>query len=541
VSVSGELLSGSDFTWAFAYVLLAAYFAVLAVRRPNEGVVYAVFSAGCIAIAGYSFCSAMHYRALDPLVAADWNRRAFVCAPPGSAMICHAVAIYGRLPPRARRWLFACTYVPAFAFTIAAASGLLFPPGTPTLITALDGTIRQRFTVVPALVAYEVWMAATMTWVLVTVVRAALAGAKEAMLASFGGLLLAACIVHDGLAVHGVLRSVILSEHGFSAFALGLSYTLLARHERVADELLAKGVELRRRARAIRRAYEELRAAQEELVRKEQLAVVGEIAAVVSHEVRNPLAIITNAVAGLRRETTSAEDRATLLTIVDEETERLNRLVGDLLRYARPFVVERRTLALDALVNRACEIAAAPPFGGHVTLQRPTFSVALPEVQGDADLLRQVLDNLVQNACQAMATGGTLTVRVEPKDEAGAAGVVIAIADTGEGMNTLVRSRARTPFFTTRPGGTGLGLAICDRIVKGHGGVLSIESRSGEGTEVRVWLPAGVIEGPSLLRTSNPPAEPLLMTSRGTPLPPSRPAPPSASSVRSASGGAERE
>jgi signal transduction histidine kinase len=117
--------------------------------------------------------------------------------------------------------------------------------------------------------------------------------------------------------------------------------------------------------------------------------------------------------------------------------------------------------------------------------------VAVAPIHGDANLLRQVLDNLVQNACQAMADGGTLTLRAEPAREAGEDGVAIEIGDTGEGIDTQIRSRVGTPFFTTRPSGTGLGLAICDRIVTAHGGTLSIESRSGEGTVVRVFLPAG--------------------------------------------------
>ncbi len=90
-----------------------------------------------------------------------------------------------------------------------------------------------------------------------------------------------------------------------------------------------------------------------------------------------------------------------------------------------------------------------------------------------------------------MSVGGILTVRVHAATEDGVDGLAVDIIDTGEGMDTQVRTRARDPFFTTRPSGTGLGLAIVDRIVDAHGGQLAIESRAGEGTTVTVFLPHG--------------------------------------------------
>jgi signal transduction histidine kinase len=211
-----------------------------------------------------------------------------------------------------------------------------------------------------------------------------------------------------------------------------------------------------------------------------------------------------------------------LLSILEEETDRLNRLVGDLLRYARPFSIERRLLDLDALLARALELVHNHPNVKLEAEDRGEGSV-LPEVYGDPDLLRQVFDNLVQNACQAMTDGGTLTVRVSATEDDGVAGATIEIIDTGEGMDTQVRSRARTPFFTTRPGGTGLGLAICDRIVTAHGGYLSIKSRAGEGTIVGVFLPAGrKSDTPSVVQSSKPPRPstgPTTTPALGTPMP----------------------
>ncbi len=107
-----------------------------------------------------------------------------------------------------------------------------------------------------------------------------------------------------------------------------------------------------------------------------------------------------------------------------------------------------------------------------------------PKIWADPNLVRQVIDNLIANAIQAMSGGGALTVTLVNLELEGARGVELQIQDTGEGMDTQVRARALDPFFTTRPSGTGLGLAIVARIVDAHGGVLRIKSKAGAGTVI---------------------------------------------------------
>jgi signal transduction histidine kinase len=113
-----------------------------------------------------------------------------------------------------------------------------------------------------------------------------------------------------------------------------------------------------------------------------------------------------------------------------------------------------------------------------------------------------VFDNLIDNAVQAMAGDGTLTVRLRTGTIDDASGLAIDVIDTGEGMDTLVRKRAKDPFFTTRPSGTGLGLAIVDRIVEAHGGRFHIESHAGEGTTATVLLPYGIPSEPPAAASS---------------------------------------
>ena len=179
-----------------------------------------------------------------------------------------------------------------------------------------------------------------------------------------------------------------------------------------------------------------------------------------------------------------------LLSILEEETSRLNRLVSDLLSYARPITPQRRRLLLlDLLQQTAARVDSE---GADISCDETS---ARGQVWGDPDLLRQVFDNLVINAVQATGQGGAVVLAVRPQTRKGRDGYVVTITDDGEGMDTTIRNRAKDPFFTTRPTGTGLGLAIVGRIVDAHGGEMTFDSRAGEGTTVSVFLPLGMDRG----------------------------------------------
>jgi signal transduction histidine kinase len=326
---------------------------------------------------------------------------------------------------------------------------------------------------------------------LVVLGQSYLRGRREAVSvtsAAFLGITLG----YDALGQLGVTLAPRLSPLGWVVFVAGVIMTLFGRFTALRGQLEERAQELNDRARDLARAYADLRAAQDELVRKEQLAAVGELSAVVAHEVRNPLAIISNAVATLRRHGISEEDRGTLLAILDEETTRLNRLVGDLLRYARPITLERQLIGLRELVERGVTLAE-----GKIGLDIELVETDPTErIWADQNLVRQVIENLIDNAIQAMSGGGLLTVTLANGVLDGAPGVEIQIADTGEGMDTEVRARALDPFFTTRPSGTGLGLAIVARIIDAHGGTLRIRSKAGAGTVMHVFLPRAAAESP---------------------------------------------
>jgi signal transduction histidine kinase len=469
-----DLLATVLTTTAAIELFAALLFALAFVRRPadRESGVAAVL---CISAFEHAAGSLFALHAKQPAAALAAERVAGLGLGLALAMGVHFALAYRGKPPSWRA--LAAGYAVAAWFAVLALRGRLSP-------TAAQGVGAQGLFDAPAYVAAAV-AAASM---LVLVAREYIGGRRGALGVVVGTAILLAAMINDVGVASGAFASGYMADAGLAAFVIGIATMPSARYAAVTQELERSTEELRSRTHELRRSYQDLRTAQEELVKKEQLAVVGELAAVIAHEVRNPLAIIANAVSGLRKHAISREDHATLLGILDEETSRLNRLVTDLLRYARPVNVQRSNIGLGDLLERALSLANT----GAKSIRRE-LKVEAHEARmwGDANLLRQVFDNLIDNAVQAMGSAGALTVRVRVDSEDGVDGLAVDIIDTGEGMDTQVRSRALDPFFTTRPSGTGLGLAIVDRIVDAHGGRLAIDSRTGEGTTVTVFLPHG--------------------------------------------------
>jgi signal transduction histidine kinase len=223
---------------------------------------------------------------------------------------------------------------------------------------------------------------------------------------------------------------------------------------------------------------------QQQLVEHERLAALGELSAVVAHEVRNPLGAIFNAVATLRRFLEPNTPAHTLVTIVAEEANRLNRIVDDLLDFARPASPLLQPVPLEPLLQEAVRIATS---GEPRVRVEWALEPDVPPVPVDERMMRQAFINLAINAVQAMPQGGTLRVSARRCPEQ--PGAVVEFSDTGLGIPPELRERLFKPFFTTKATGTGLGLAIVQRTLDAHSGTIRIDSPPGGGTTFRLVLP----------------------------------------------------
>jgi signal transduction histidine kinase len=263
--------------------------------------------------------------------------------------------------------------------------------------------------------------------------------------------------------------------------------------------LLAAALGERRRAQArvsmlnqeLRQSLTMLARTQSELVSRERMAALGELAATMAHEVRNPLGAIANCVSALRhlpgRRVHPQEEE--VLGIITEEVQRLDELVRGLLDFARPVQPQPRPEPLESVMEGALSAALrAQGSGAPITVQREV-AADLPPALVDVQLLHVALSNLFTNALQAMPQGGDLNVRIEREEDTEAPRLRLSISDTGPGMTPEIQQRIFEPFFTTRATGTGLGLPIVRRIVEGHSGEVEVRSTHGQGTTFTVRLP----------------------------------------------------
>jgi len=235
--------------------------------------------------------------------------------------------------------------------------------------------------------------------------------------------------------------------------------------------------------RDLKLSYQELARAQASLVDRERLAAVGEFAAVVAHEVRNPLGVIFNVLAMLRKLLHEGE-AVSLVDILREESERLNQIVSDLIDFARPHPPTLTRASLHRVIESAVESVRATFPGRPIELVTVSN---LPDVMIDTRLMRQALVNLLVNAVQASPEGSPVVARVAI--EAGE--VHIEIADHGAGIPQPLVGRIFEPFFTTKAAGTGLGLSVVKRVVEAHHGTIALVSVPGEGSTFTVRLPKG--------------------------------------------------
>jgi two-component system sensor histidine kinase HydH len=283
------------------------------------------------------------------------------------------------------------------------------------------------------------------------------------------------CALHDSLAMEGIIQGPYLLDVSLLVVVLVVGGSLTSRF--VAS------------ARALERSSRSLAIAQEELVKRERLAALGELAAMVAHEVRNPLGVVFNALSGLRRAPVGSADHDELMRIAQEEAERIRDIISDLLEFARPRTVQISPAPVQDVVGGAVDAArrAVDAPQDAVVFDAATDLSPLP---CDEQLVRQAVINLVSNALQA--GGRRRPVKVEVAEEgAGSRGraILIRVIDDGEGVAADLRDRIFTPFYSTRATGTGLGLAVVRRTAQAHGGDVELAPTPGGGATFTLRLP----------------------------------------------------
>ena len=228
----------------------------------------------------------------------------------------------------------------------------------------------------------------------------------------------------------------------------------------------------------------EIKALEAERRRLDRLAALGQMAAVVAHEIRNPVAGISAGVEYLARNAPKGSVESEGAAMIQDEIKRVNRILEDILFVARPLQLNLSSEMLPNIVENVIQRCQPQLQTSQVSVDLE-FDKQLPSVQVDSQRLEQVFTNLIINATQAMQNGGQLKIQCTKTEDS----LMILITDTGSGISDEVQQRIFEPFFTTKSKGTGLGLSVARRIIEEHKGNIDVETLSGSGTRFVITLP----------------------------------------------------
>jgi PAS domain S-box-containing protein len=237
----------------------------------------------------------------------------------------------------------------------------------------------------------------------------------------------------------------------------------------------------------------EAKALEVERRRLDRLAALGEMSAVVAHEIRNPVAGIAAGVEYLSKSIPEGSPHKDDVAMIMGEIDRVNRILEDILSVARPFQLKLSTEAVQDILEHVLHRYQVTIEDRRIHVIR-RFASSLPKVRADRERMEQALTNLVLNAVEAMPTGGTLIIGLAAGDR----WLTITISDTGPGVPPDIQRRMFEPFFTTKTRGTGLGLAVARRVVEEHGGTIDVASESAKGTTFTIRLPLSAREARSI-------------------------------------------
>lgn len=274
---------------------------------------------------------------------------------------------------------------------------------------------------------------------------------------------------------------------------------LISSFNRMTERLREKQEKIEKHLESLELANKKLKEAQEELIRTEKLASIGRFAAGVAHEVGNPLGSILGYTSLLSREGIDKEEQRNYLRMIEREIERINRIVRELLNYARPTKFEMKEVDVNQIIENTLSLLSYQKSFKHIQTKLE-LQPNLPRIHGDESQLSQVFMNIILNAVDAMPNGGTLKIKtdeliagngVNTKFLNGERLLRTRISDTGTGIKQEDLKRIFDPFFTTKDPdkGTGLGLSVSLRIIESLGGEIRVESEYGKGSTFELYFP----------------------------------------------------
>ncbi len=306
--------------------------------------------------------------------------------------------------------------------------------------------------------------------------------------------LLAALSAATGMLIYQERESwKILQELRIALSKIAPSYSALVQISPPADSTTALKTEIQSLTKNWREFCDHCQRVHDtEMVQAEHLATMGELAAGVAHEIRNPLAGIAGAIEIISKDFPKEHPDREILDDLRQEVRRIEKVLNDLLTYARPKAARYGMEDLKETVAHTLQFARQQTGNKNIefSIQIPS---PLPRFRMDAEQLHQVLLNLVLNGIQAIDQEGKITIQAQVPQNSSAPGrtnsIELSVSDTGAGISREQLEKIFRPFYTTKRGGTGLGLSLCRRIISQHGGTLTAESQISKGSRFIIRLP----------------------------------------------------
>ena len=356
---------------------------------------------------------------------------------------------------------------------LATVSGLCFDSSVPlvkviTILGRKEHYFESAFTPVGQFALMAIVL--TLGFMLVILMVAVNRGDSAVRPFLFAVGMLFPIIVHDVMIASGLVRFMYLAEHAAVVVIVAMAYSLMI---------------------LLQNDSRDLKLLEAEHANAKELAAVGELAGRIAHEVRNPLATIYAALAAMRKRVPSDEQVEMLMEILQDELDRLKRIVADLLRFAQPVELQAEGTTVEELLQEAV-VGAQHTLSDDIAVPEVELSVGdigAVEILVDPQVMHQAMVHLIENALVASSGRGSVRITAWLDEDHG---LRVEVEDDGEGMDETALAKAFEPFFTTRPKGTGLGLPIVRRLVSAHAGSVRLELANGGGILATVLLPNAV-------------------------------------------------